>query len=106
MKTLLLITLFVTQGIACIAQSVVYHLPEKKLRITATSKLTAYVLMSGADNNVIDRKYELVITDPVKVEEDVVPDEGRRFEVRRPERLSSGGARAEGTVQRGRRGLL
>jgi hypothetical protein len=106
MKTLLLITLFVTQGIACIAQSVVYHLPEKKLRITATYKLTAYVLMSGADHNVIDRKYELVITDPVKVEEVVVPDEGRRFEVRMPERLSSGGARFEWKVQLDRSGIL
>src|SRR5690606_10968998 len=106
MKTLGLITLLLIQCAVAIAQSVTYYLPEKKLRITVTYKLTGYVLPPSPDNKIIDRKYELVITDPVKVEEMVLPDGNRRFEVRLPEQLASAGARFEWKVQLDRNGIL
>ncbi|MDV3310609.1 MAG: hypothetical protein LOY03_17505 [Cyclobacteriaceae bacterium] len=106
MKTLILIaSLCLAHSATCLAQSITYHLPEKKLRVTVTYKLTGYVLTS-ADGKVIDSRYEMVIADPVKVEEVVVPDRNRRFEVRLPERLASGGARFDWKVQLGRNGIL
>lgn len=107
MKTLLWIAFLAMLHIpTCIAQSITYHLPEKKLRVTVTYKLTGYVLTSGADGKIVDSKYEMVIADPVKVEEVVVPDKNRRFEVRLPERLASAGARFEWMVQLDRNGIL
>lgn len=107
MKTLVLTAFFgVAQISACVAQVIAYHLPEKKLKITVTYKLTGYALSSGADDEILDRKYEMVITDAVKVEEVVMPDEARRFEIRLPERLSSGGARFGWMMQLDRNGIL
>jgi hypothetical protein len=107
MKTLVLIVFFgIAQCITCVAQSITYHLPEKRLRITVVYKLTGYALRLAEDDKVVDSKYEMVITDPVKVEEVVVPDLNRRFDVQLPERLASAGARFEWMVQLDRNGIL
>lgn len=106
MKTLILIAFFGVVHISkCVGQTIVYHLPEKKLRITVSYKLTGYVL-TDKDDKVLDRKYEMVIADAVKVEEVVVPDSKRRFEIQFPERLASGGARFGWAVQLDRNGVL
>lgn len=107
MKTLILIALLSIPYSATVgAQSITYHLPEKKLKVTVSYKLTSYVLTSGTDGKIIDRKYDVVISDPVKVEEVVVPDNHRRFEVRLPDRLASAGARFGWMVQLDRNGIL
>lgn len=106
MKTLTVLLFLIVYSIATSAQSIAYYMPEKKLRITVAYKLTGYVLTNGAGDDVLDSKYELVITDPVKVEEVVVPDMNRRFEVKIPERLPAVGARFDWKVQLDKHGIL
>jgi hypothetical protein len=110
MKTLLLAALvalsLVTES-AC--QVIGYYLPEKKLRITVTYNLKGYVLQgmsTGDREDIRDRKFEIVISDDVKVEEIVVPDRNRLFEMSFPSQLAKGGARFDWAFKLDRNGIL
>lgn len=90
-------------------QVIGYYLPEKKLQITVTYTIKGYALKGvsseGKEENT-DRKYEMFIEDDIKVEEIVVPDRNRYFEVTLPGSLSKGGARFEWSLKLDRNGIL
>lgn len=89
-------------------QVIGYFLPEKKLRITAVYHLKGYALMSnpGDQQEVLDRRFDLTVTDDIKVEEVIVPDRNRYFEVSLPQQVSKGGAQYDWSVKLNPNGIL
>lgn len=103
--TALLVLLLFTES-TC--QVIGYYLPAKKLRITVTYLLTGYALEdgSGKETEIPDSKYDMVIDGDVKVEEIIVPDPNRYFEISIPQQLTKGGARFEWAFKLDRNGIL
>lgn len=91
------------------AQLIGYSLPEKKLRITATYHLKGYAVKqvsAEGTEEVTSQRYEMTIDDMIKVEEVVVPDQNRHFELSLPQQVSKGGARFEWALKLDRNGVL
>lgn len=90
------------------AQLIGYYLPEKKLRITVTYRLKGYALKNDSDGaeQISKRRYEMTIDDMVKVEEIIVPDPHRHFELSLPHQVSKGGARFDWALKLDRNGVL
>lgn len=86
-----------------------YYLPEKKIRITVTYNLKGYALKGiAADGKeeILDSRYEMAIADNIKVEEVIVPDRNRYFELSIPQQLSKGGARFDWSLRLDGNGIL
>lgn len=109
MKTSLLATLLALLLFAeSRCQDIGYFLPEKKLRVTVTYQLNGYALqrLSGDQQEILDRRFEVTIAEDIQVEEVIVPDRNRYFQLSLPQQLQKGGARFGWSLKLDRNGIL
>jgi hypothetical protein len=86
-----------------------YYLPEKRLKITVTYTVRAYFskgLPAQGDGRGLEPKYEVFIKDDISVEEIVVPDTKRYFEIIVPDGAAKGASRFDWNLKVNEKGIL